>query len=398
MNKKHKAAVAALLLTITLIVIPAAYGVQPDNAGVLYSTYLDWLQGKPVGLASLSVEPQGDVEKATLAVIDYTFGRPRTLYVGPLETPTVKIKRVAVGTKRVTVLENGRPVEKLKTLYHPVTLLVIVSGKNHWGAKVVQFSPEKPMTHITVRMRLHKGGSATTVASIREGFSVTTEPLGPMRMKNVKIFRLHSVPGVEERVEIGKNDMLAIDSFSQTTDPWTGKPDPDGWERAGRVNTPFGSASPVPTSNGQMKTVYATVRYSVDTHTVCGYLICRTVYTLIPKEIEEFSKIETGTDPGRIPSNLVKLHHYQSSGDSLDVYFQEDHDDGGVYFSSAVSACIGEGFSICFTGNINTYRSSKAYVNRPVIKVVIHEWKSRVLYYAKYSSNGNYYEVYLQWG
>lgn len=145
-----------------------------------------------------------------------------------------------------------------------------------------------------------------------------------------------------------------------------------------------------------MKTVYATVRYRIDRYDVCGYLICRTVYELIPQEIVYFSKIDTDNDPGTIPSNLIRYSHLRDAGDEFTAYFQESSDDGGVYFSTSVSACAGEGVQICFSGTVDTYRQSSN--NRPAVKVIINSWHGNVLYFAKYSENGNYYEVPLQWG
>jgi len=396
MNKKHKAAVAAaLLLTITFIVIPAAYGVQPDSAGVLYATYLDWLQGKPVGLAQVNPVLPHSVEKATLVVVDYTSGSPKVIYTGSFISPLVKIKRIPIRTEIKTEFKDGRATQVTVTQYKPVQLLVIVSARDYWGAKFIEFTPEKPLTHVNVRVPLYRDGVKESVKNFGKGFQVTTNSIGDMYM-NVKILRLHSVPGVTEEIDINYDASLALDSFSQAVSEF-GTPSKTGWKRSGAVTTPFGYLAPVPTSNGEMKTIYGHVRYDVEITTVCGYLICRNIYTLHPEEIEYFSKIQRGRDPGTIPSNLVKRTHWKSAGNTFLVYFDKSSNDGSIYFSTAVSVCLGGEYgSICFSGTADSYRKTSG--GKPVIKVIINSWHGDRLYFAPYSSRGNYYEVYLQWG
>ncbi len=393
-SKKRLAVMAVITVIVLLVAVPAVYGVQPDNAGVFYSTYLDWLQGKPVGLAQVNPILPHNVEKATLVVIDYTSGQPKVLYKGPFMSPMVKIERIPVGTKLKTVTENGRVSQVTVTEYRPVQLLVIVSAKDYWGARFVEFTPDKPMTPVNAKVPLHRDGIGESIKNLGTGFQVTTETVGSAYM-DLKIFKLHSVPGVEETVVINNGNTIALDSFSQAVESWE-DPSPTGWERSGAVNTVFGYGAPVPTSNGEMKIVYGHVRYKADKYTVCGYLVCRTFYELKPQEIEYFSKIDTKSDPETIPSNLPKRYHLRSAGNSFTVYFDKSNDDGGVYFSTSISTCFGEGVTICFTGNVNTYRKSDG--NRPSIRVIIHSWHGDKLYFAKYSSRGNYYEVPLQWG
>ena len=392
-SKKRLAVMAVITVIVLLVVVPAVYGVQPDNSGVLYSTYLDWLQGKPVGLAQVNPILPHNVEKATLVVIDYTSGQPKVLYKGPFMSPMVKIERIPVGTKLKTVTENGRVSQVTVTEYRPVQLLVIVSAKDYWGARFVEFTPDKPMTPVNAKVPLHRDGIGESIKNLGTGFQVTTETVGSAYM-DLKIFKLHSVPGVEETLVINNGNTIALDSFSQAVESWE-DPSPTGWERSGAVNTVFGYGAPVPTSNGEMKIVYGHVRYKADKYTVCGYLICRTFYELVPQEIEYFSKIVTQHDPGTIPSNMIREYHLKDAGNNFDVYFHNNHDDGGLYFSTSVSACSGGGIAVCFTGNVNTYRKS---TNPPIISVKINSWHGDKLYFAPYSYRGNYYEVPLQWG
>ena len=394
-SKKRLAVMAVITVIVLLVVVPAVYGVQPDNSGVLYSTYLDWLQGKPVGLAQVNPILPHNVEKATLAIIDYTSGQPKVLYKGPFMSPTVKIKRIPVGTKLKTIIKDGRVIQVAVTEYRPVQLLVIVSAKDYWGARFVEFTPDKPLTRVNVRVPLYWDGVRESIRNFGKGFQVTTDSIGATYM-DVKILRLHSVPGVTEEIDINHSASLALDSFSQSVSQFGGKPSPTGWKRSGTITTPFGYLAPVPTSNGEMNTIYGHVRYDIGLSTVCGYLICRTIYTLKPEEIEYFSKIQTSRDTGTIPSGLEKRIHWRSAGNEFKVYFDRSANDGGVYLSTSVSVCFGEGATVCFVGTVNSYRKTSG--SKPVIKVLIKNWHGDRLYFAPYSYKGNYYEVYLQWG
>lgn len=398
MKSREKLAVATVItVTLLLVVIPAVYGVQPDNSGVLYSTYLDWLQGKPIGLAQVNPILPHNVEKATLVVIDYTSGQPKVLYKGPFMSPLVRIERIPVGTELKTVVEDGKVRQITVTKYKPIRLYVIVSAKDYWGARFIEFTPNKPLTHVNVEVPLYWDGVKESIRNFGKGFQVDTNSIGNITMPNIKILRLHSVPGVTEKIDIYHAASLALDSFSQSGSQFGGKPSPTGWKRSGAVTTSFEYLAPVPTSNGEMKTVYANVRYKVELTTVCGYLICRNIYTLYPEKITYFSKIQTGRDPGTIPSNLVKGIHWKSAGNTFLVYFDSSSNDGGVYFSTAVSACLGYGYgSVCFSGTVNSYRKTSGSKLR--IEVIINSWHGDRLYFAPYSRRGNYYEVYLQWG
>ncbi|WP_297497621.1 hypothetical protein [Thermococcus sp.] len=396
MRSKKKLAVMAVITVIVLLVaVPAVYGVQPDNAGVLYSTYLDWLQGKPVGLAQVNSILPHNVEKAMLVVVDYTSGDPEVLYKGPFMSPMVKIERIPVGTKLKAVIRDGRVSQITVTKYKPVQLLVIVSAREYWGAKFIEFTPDKPLTRVNVRMPLYRDGVGESIKNLGKGFQVTINSIGTMYM-DVKILRLHSVLGATEEIDIDHEASLALDSFSQSVSQFGGEPSPTGWECTGAVTTPFEYLAPVPTSNGEMKTVYGHVRYNVELTTVCGYLICRNIYILHPEGIEYFSKIQTGRDPGTIPWNLDKRIHWRSAGNEFKVYFDRSSNDGGVYLSTSVSVCFGEVATVCFSGTVDSYRKTSG--SKPVIKVLINSWHGGRLYFAPYSSRGNYYEVYLQWG
>ncbi|ALV62365.1 hypothetical protein ADU37_CDS06660 [Thermococcus sp. 2319x1] len=135
--------------------IPTAHGVSPENSDVLYSAYLNWLQGKPVGLASIEIKVNESLHNPVVIVQDYSKEHPRTLYSGSLLSPAVKIERIPVDTYVERVQENGKSGSVLKTRFRPVSLLVIVADENYWGARVISFEPKKPLVRIPAEVPLH---------------------------------------------------------------------------------------------------------------------------------------------------------------------------------------------------------------------------------------------------
>ncbi|MDK2914250.1 MAG: hypothetical protein PWQ79_1165 [Thermococcaceae archaeon] len=400
MRKWEKLMIPLLgVVLVVFVAVPLAYGVSPADSDVLYSTYLDWLQGKPVGLASVSVQIDRSLEDMVVVVVDYSEGEPKILYVGTSTAPLVKVARIPVGTYTEREVVDGEAKEVLKTRFRENKLLVIVSAKGYWGARFVEFSPEKPLSKLEVRVPLKEEGSGVTSYSGGR-VSASVVSLGTKIVDNIKLFKLHSVPGVTQKVIIDENDKMAIDSFSQAGNAWSEEVDPNGWERSGSVNVPFGYAPDnLGASNGEMKVVYGRVRYRLDRYYVCGYLLCRPIYELVPEEIVGFSKIETLSDPGKIPSGLIKEAHLKTAGESFRVFFHDLSDDGGVYLSTpSLSFCIGEGVNVCFTGSVDSYRKSEGAASRIAFQIIINNWRGSRLYYAKYSSRGNYYEVPLEWG
>lgn len=396
MKRRSKFVVVGLIILLVVFVgIPTAHGVSPENSDVLYSVYLDWLQGKPVGLASIELKVNGSLHNPVVIVQDYSKGIPKTLYSGPLLSPAVKIERIPLGTYVENVRENGITKSVLKTRFRPVSLLVIVADENYWGARVINFEPTKPLVKIPVEIPLHyepaKKGDYVQTTSVTDH--------GTLRMNGIKTAVIRSISGVEVSWVVERDDAITYESFSQTT--WGGPPDPNGWQSSGPTLVQDKDIwITYSVSNGDVRQVTSDVLYQITENEICTYTWCRTVWSLVPVRIKNFHSIVTGTYSGGIPSNLESEVRYKSEGaNEFAISFDAPTDNGGVYFSTSISVCGGEGIQVCFIGNVDTYRESKSGY-RPHYEVKINNWGNHeVLYYAYLDKDGkNYYEIFLEWG
>ncbi|ACS34580.1 hypothetical protein [Thermococcus gammatolerans] len=396
-KSRTKIAATALLLAAVILVIPAVYGVQPDNAGTLYSAYLDWLQGKPVGLAKINIQTPEKLSGAKIVVIDMTSQKPRQLYSGDLYTPTVKIERKPMGTYLETKVENGRVESVEKVRFMPVTLLIIVANENYWGVKTITFEPNKPMTTLNLKVPLHKGKARRGGIHVE---SIRTEDHGEITINGIKTAIIRSLPGTTVSWVVGRDDAIAYESFSQD---WVDKPDPTMWQDSGSTLVKDKEIScAISASDGEVRLVTSNVAYRVTETEICTWLWCRDIWTLVPIRIENFHVTSIGHYSGEIPAGMpVRYRDRSENINSFDILFDGSSDNGGVYFTTTISTqvCGGAGVQVCFTGNVDTYRES-ATGYRPHYHVTINNWGHHTrLYYAYKDGNGrNYYEIYLKWG
>lgn len=397
-SKKKLAATAVIAVTLLLVVVPAVYGVQPDNSGILYSTYIDWLQGKPVGLAQINIQTTQKLTGARIVVIDMTSQKPQRLYSGNLYNPTVKIERKPIDTYLETK-STGDKVETIeKVRFKPVTLLVIVADENYWGAETITFEPNKPLTSLNVKIPLHMEKARTGGIHVED---VQTTDHGTLTINGIKTAVIRSLPGVTVSWVVDRDDAIAYESFSQST--WGEAPSPSKWGDAGSTLVTNKEVSgPITVSNGRVLLVTSNVAYRITETKICTWLWCRDVWTLVPIRIENFHGTPWGYYSGGIPAGMpVRYRDKSDHMDSFNILFDASSDNGGVYFTTSISGqvCGGIGVQVCFSGNVNTYRESKAGY-RPHYHVTITNWGGHSrLYYAYRDRNGrNYYEIYLRWG
>jgi len=398
LRSSKRLAVTAAIVAITLaIVVPSAYGVQPDNAGTLYSVYLDWLRGKPVGLAQINVLTEEELVRPRVVVIDLTSQGPELKYSGGLYNPTIKIERRPLGTYLETEVVDGRVKTVERVRFRPVTLLVIVADGDYWGAVTVSFEPSMPLTSLNVRVPLHhepaKGGIHV------EG--VETIDHGTMTMDGIKTAIVRSIPGTTVSWVVDRYDAIAYESFSQETGG--GLPDRNGWRSSGTVFVTNKEVSGrVTVSDGDVRLITSKVDYRITETRVCTYLWCRVIWSLTPVTIINFHGTPLGHYGGGIPPGMrVEYRDRSDNMNGFNVLFDAPSDNGGVYFTTSLSGsiCGGVGLQVCFSGSVSTYRKSLPGY-RPHYSVEIINWGTHSrLYYAYKDRNGrNYYEVYLEWG
>ncbi len=397
LTRKKRIATAAVLVAVMItIVVPSAYGVQPDNAGALYSAYLDWLQGKPAGLAHINVHTEKKLTNPKVVIVDLTSQRPEQKYSGSIVNPTIKIERKPLGTYLETETINGKPETIEKVRFRPVTLLVIVADKDYWGARTVSFEPTQPMMRLDVEVPLHyepaKGGFHVE--------SIETVDHGTLTIPDIKTAIVRSITGVQVSWVVERDDALTYESFSQET--WGGLPDEDRWESSGTaLVTDKDISGSIDVSDGDVRIITSNVNYRITETEICTYTWCRTVWSLTPVHIRNFHGTPGGYYSGGIPSGMPREYRDKTDNmDSFNILFDAPSDNGRVYLTTSISTsvCGGIGVQVCFSGSVSTYRESGSG-HRPHYEVEITDWGTLSrLYYAYKDGNGrNYYEIYLEW-
>ncbi|USG99519.1 hypothetical protein K1720_08375 [Thermococcus argininiproducens] len=398
MERRAKLMVAIpILVLVILVAIPTAYGVPLENSDVLYSAYLDWLQGKPIGLVNINVNLEKTLHNPIIVIKDYSTEIPKILYSGNFMSPTVKIERIPIGTYIENVQENGEIKQVLKTRFRPVSLLVIIADENYWGARVINFEPKEPLTKVSVEVPLH-------YEPVKKGVYVqgtSSIDYGTLRMNGIKTAKIRSLPGLEVSWVVERDDAISYESFSQSKSISGVPPDPDEWQSSGPTLVQDKDVwITYSVSNGNVRLVTSDVLYQISEDEICSWTWCRAIWSLVPVRIKNFHSTITGSYSGGIPSNLEREARYKSEGtNEFAISFDAPTDNEGVYFSTSISVCGGEGVQVCFTGSVDTYRESKSHY-RPHYEVKINEWGSHdVLYYAYLDRDGrNYHEIFLQWG
>ena len=396
---KWRPLLAASIIFLFFVILPESQGVPAKDSLQLYSLYLDWLQGKPVGLLNVDIQTSGSLEDPVVLIVDYTNkAQPKVVYSGRGHNAfevSFKIPRIPFKVVRVATEEGVQE----KTVFRTRTYVIIVSGKNTWDAQILRITPEHPITKVGVKVFPNKASSF-----LKRGSSPTVyehEYLGEDDAY-VKVAKVYSVPGVRVAWHMPLYGTVGIESFKKS---WMTN---DEWVELG-VEYPISYVDrQITVEDGDAKTVIAHVYYRCDKYTTCGNLWCNEGYVLIPVKI-------TGFYSSYIPNPLDGTHpnsgyvEYVSKEDEYDNYFQvaadNREDDSTTYLvTTSVSLSFGVGpVSVSFNGDVDSYRSSDLEHPRPYFDVWVKAWKAQRLYYwwMKQSpaqvSNKATYEVGFSW-
>jgi len=387
------------IVFLVLVIVPESQGVSVRDSPQLYSLYIDWLQGKPVGLLNVNIKLQESLEDPAVLIVDYTDkARPRVVYsrkgYEALEA-SLKIPRIPVKVVRDVTKEGIQE----KTLFKPRTYVVIVSGKNKWDARILRITPERPITRATIKMSLSPARSF-----LRPKYSPAVyehEYLGEDDAY-VDVAKVYSVRGIRVAWHMPLYGTVGIDSFKKS---WMTN---DRWVKLG-VEYPISYVDrQITAEDGGAKTVKAHVYYRCDKYTTCGNIWCNEGYIMTPVRINGFYGSSTSNPLGAEHPNSAYVEYVREE-DEYDNYFQVAADnyanDGGKYLTTpSISLTFGAGpVSISFSGSIDSYRSSDSEHPRPYFDVWIKTWKNHRLYYwwmkespARVSSKATY-EVGFSW-
>lgn len=329
-------------------------------------------------------------------VVDYNVNPPKVVYVSKgLSEAAVKIKRIPIGIEHVTKKE-GEQIEVTK--YKLQTYLVIVVGKDYYGAKFVHINPKKPLVQMHVEVPIYhdiKNKKVMSTAGKDLGrfqysngvyYSVSSSSEDDAYLETAVV---HSVPGVTAEWHMPLYGSIAYDTYVK--DDWT-----DIWQKSGKEYATSYIGGGIRASNGEKKIVTAHVYYRLNSYEVCSSLWCKTVYVLKPTKITGLYPNNAGDEnPSSHPLYAEYWSKYSGSN-NFTVGFTESEDNGGSYLDTEVSMSFNG--IVSFSGTISSYRQSDPSGPRPYVMVTVNGWKmDRLYYWGTDSAERNLYEVYLSW-
>ena len=206
-----------LLISLLIILLLPSYTLWGIYASVednvlLYQLFLEWLQGKPVGLVKIVIRPSTPDDYIVIVHnLTAPWAKPycEIIYKGKSLTPLIKILRYVYSAR------NGR-IE-----YFPVDFLVVLIGRNYFGAATVHVVPQKPFVIAEVKVNVHE--KAKRLYSVLRNYerkkvnSALQETSGSIVFAYagawVKSGALHTIAGMTATWHITRNTYLYYSQF-----------------------------------------------------------------------------------------------------------------------------------------------------------------------------------------
>jgi len=350
MQRKHIVAAVSLFVVSSLLVAPAIQGVPPSYSNQLYSLYVDWLRGKPVGLAVFHVTPTYNGKpfsgELMLTVINYSSDTPKVVLVKHItgySDVAFKVERIPVGVREFTTIQNGKLVQKTRTAFkereYYVGVFGYVNGKLYGGGKFVVFEPHKPITQISVKLGLlaknvpkpDKLKAKEYISGLRErGVNIKSSDgvvysSTPAETKAEIVYLpagvIHAAPKTKVSWWVSggflvkgygtpQKTALWYDSFDQYTFGDLTPPNPHGWHKSGRDRAVSSVTTWVTLDNTnspyyRREIVMAHVRYELNAYVYSSWITGLTItqYVLKPTRITGLSDGPVSIEgPPAVPS------------------------------------------------------------------------------------------------
>jgi len=305
---RKKVAILSVALLV-FFVVPVSQGVPVRNSPELYSLYIDWLQGKPVGLVTFSIEPYFEGKPFTgeliVSVIDYNSQEPKVIMVRRIKGTTsisLKIERIPVGVQETLQYVNGtyKPVKRtvFKERKYFVSIIGVYDNTLYSWGRFVVFEPQHPMTKLHLSAHLHKKiingehlekikNSNSRIISELRGKGITLKQSDGILYSTTSIDSdtdtkllpagvIHAAPWTKvewhlgDGIETPKPTGLWYDSFYQDV-PYLQDPDPNGWKKGGKAIAIANTNDYVTLDNSNMwyyaeRDVKAHVQYRIDAY------------------------------------------------------------------------------------------------------------------------------------
>ena len=156
-----KRALISLFIIVVLVTLSSYSVVGEGGKDILYKLFLDWLEGKSAGILKVNVLPvddKGNPMDGTFIIRVHNFTdydlKPHSdiVYYGTLRTVTLKIYRKPL---RYEVPEGE---DKPRWIYkpHEYTFFVTSADLKYHGARLLRIEPAKPITEVTVKVRMQR--------------------------------------------------------------------------------------------------------------------------------------------------------------------------------------------------------------------------------------------------
>jgi len=268
MRNHWKFSILLVSILIILLFLPGAIIAQdPLRSPEVYSLFLDWLNGKSMGLVTLRVVPVDENGSLVSDVFvfylhnftDYWYKqRSERIYEGKSQNIAVKLWRL------LDRFNNWKEQE----------FTIVVVGKNYFGTKLIKIKPEKPLLSLEEKVVVGKiqrqkklgfynGKSKSLIQGPLPDYEVATAT------ELTNAVQLHTIQGIAARIHFFYGNYLYFSQKSRAIE-W----DPNeneiyieyDWTITGAKATPCGDQD-LPTvsiSDGDKRWVQVYVHYKYE--------------------------------------------------------------------------------------------------------------------------------------
>ncbi len=323
MRKVHVALISLLIILLSpSYTLWGVYANVEDNV-LLYQLFLEWLQGKPVGLVKIVIRPSTPDDYIVIVHnLTAPWAKPycEIIYKGKSLTPLIKILRYVYSTR------NGR-IE-----YFPVDFLVVLIGRSYFGAATVHVVPRKPFVTAEVEVNVHE--KANRVESILQSSSGSTV-LG-YAGDWVKSGALHTIVGMTATWYITRNTRLYYSQFVREgvlsaehdpSDPSAPVEYSGDWFESGKASADSVIGTGRSLSNGDKRLIELYVEYRWERHWLLmgsQYEIWEILVPVWIKNIKWGNSIKCTLCGKTAPNPNLYIDPEDKLPYELDLYYNDD--------------------------------------------------------------------------
>jgi len=265
-NKKFTVLLASVFIVILFFLPGVILAQDPLRSPEIYSLFLDWLNGKSMGLVSLRIVPVD--ENGNVVNDDFSY------YVHNFTDYWSKEKseRIYEGNSQNVAVKLWRLLDRWNNWKeHEFTIVVV--GKNYFGSKLISIIPEKPLLSREEKVVVSKIVKQEKFGSYVSGESkslIQGPPPYEVQITNelTNAIQLHTIPGITAYVSFISGNYLY---FSQKSRLIEWNPASDSivvdvdWQTAGAKEAICGNdVNTLTLSNGDKRWIKVYVNYKYE--------------------------------------------------------------------------------------------------------------------------------------